>query len=266
MADEVESNGEMEGATEAPKLSEVETLAYDMGWRPKDQFSGPDDSWRPAAEFIKHGNRRSKDKREIERLRDQSERTANAVGRMMESSLREQADRIKAEYDAAFEKGDKAGAAKAVRELDKLDQSRQEVASGDEPDYAADFAAENPWFGKHRAATGWARDRSQELAGQKVSAEKQLEIIAEEVKTEFPQLFKEDQQQRKGPPAVAAPSRGGDRANAQDFASLPTDAKKACDGLAEAAYMRFGKGADRDKYFADYRTRYAKTYYDEKAA
>ena len=42
-------------AEEEPELSEVEKLALDMGWSPKDKWRGAPEPWRPAYEFIKPG-------------------------------------------------------------------------------------------------------------------------------------------------------------------------------------------------------------------
>lgn len=47
-----------EATEEAPQLSEIEQRAYDQGWRPKDQFDGPEENWKPAKQYVEWGEMR----------------------------------------------------------------------------------------------------------------------------------------------------------------------------------------------------------------
>ena len=43
------------GEPEPLQLNDVEQKAYDQGWRPQEDFDGPEDNWKTAKEYVKDG-------------------------------------------------------------------------------------------------------------------------------------------------------------------------------------------------------------------
>jgi hypothetical protein len=247
------------GGDEAPALNEVEKLASELGWKPKSDYSGPEERWRPADEFIRRTTTDRDLRRDMKRLTTQIDKMAAASSKSIERALNEQQQRLQAEFEAAVEKGDKKGAVDAVNELQKL-QADHAPASSDNVE--KDFAARNPWYGKDDEATDYAISVSNRLARQGKSIEEQLDGVEVAMKKRFPDLFekKEAAPQERKPLAVATPSRAGG-GKSEAYGDLPPHAKSACDGMAEAAYSRFGGNGDKDKFLGTFRKNYAKDYH-----
>lgn len=238
----------------APQLSEVEELAFEMGWRPKGQYDGPEGNWRTAKDFLKRIPSSRDLKREIKSLRDQVDRMGSTATKQQERALAEQARQIQAKFDSAVENGDKGAAADAAKRMREL-EAEATAAHGGGRDYEAEFAEHNPWYKTNRKARAFAISVSVE--NNHLSPEDQLAKVEEEVRAEFPELFQTAAAPgaKKSPPSVHAPTNGSARPNkARGFADLPAEARIAAEKFAEDAKRRFGKDpeATRKQYAVDY--------------
>lgn len=225
--------------------SDVEELAREMGWRPKEEWKGDDTAWKDAKAFVKHTvdvNRTlSKD---VKGLKDQVSRMARTSGKMLEKALSEQKAEIEARFEDAVAAGDVRGAKKARADLQKLEES-------DAPDDAiSDFKDRNPWFDTDPDAAAYAYavcERHKTLP-----PAQQLQKAEEAVRKRFPEHFGEEPKKERRQPAVHEPgSRSSSaRPGGKTFNDLPADARAAC-----LEYEK--KGVKR----ADY----VKTYFEENA-
>lgn len=228
-----------QGGSQTP--SDIDALATEMGWSPKDQWRGDPDQWKDAKSFLKTTveiNRTlSKDVRE---LKQTTQRMAKASATMMERALAEQREELEMRFDAAVAKGDPGAARQAQQALAKLDQP------GEANDHMADFVARNPWYTKDEEAAAFAfaiceRNKTK-------PAEEQLRLAEEGVRKRFPEHFGEP---KKPQPAVNDPgTRISSTPRGKTFADLPRDAQAACISFEK-------KGVKR----ADY----VKSYFEENA-
>jgi hypothetical protein len=229
---ETGTDNDTEVQTEAVELNDVEKLAAEMGWKPETNYAGPKDKWKPAEQWLKAERDINRDlKSTVRSLKDTVDRMASTATKQTERALRRQAEEIEGRWNEAVEKGDKAGAVKATKELRELEESAREV-TGSEVDYEAAFQRDNPWYGKDEDASAYAVAVSLREANKGRTPEEQLKTAADAVKQRFPELFDEKPARRQ--PAVHEPSRGnGSRPREKGFADLPPDAKRAAESYAE---------------------------------
>lgn len=111
---------------EAPQLTELETLASELGWKPENEWKGPKDGWTPADQYLRTTHqklRESTDRgrdtyRQLTAAQRQAEEAIEGVRRMervTQAMMQEQEARHRAELDNYFEAQKKA-AAKADNE------------------------------------------------------------------------------------------------------------------------------------------------------
>lgn len=235
----VDQNEADQGGSQTP--SDIEALATEMGWAPKDQWRGNPEDWKDAKAFLKTTvdiNRTlSKDVRE---LKQTTQRMAKASASLMERALAEQREDLEHRFAAAVANNDPTAARKAQKALDQL------ADPGDATDHMAEFVARNPWYSKDEDAAAYAfaiceRNKSK-------SPEEQLRLAEEGVRKRFPEHFSEA---KKAQPAVSDPgSRIASTPKGKTFADLPRDAQAACVSFEK-------KGVKR----ADY----VKSYFEENA-
>jgi len=241
----------------APQLSEVETLAVEMGWKPKVDYTGPEEKWRPAKDWIKAGDNIAKGlKDDLKRIKDNMSRMERAGAMTAKRMLDEQRQAIEARFYEAIDNQDKAGATKAANDMRALENESRDPGE----DVEATFAAENPWYGKDEDATAYAISVSNREARKGKTPAEQIEAAAAAVRKRFPDLFEDDHRPTltvKNPPSVnERNARTVDRAKAKDFASLPVEAKRGAD---EYFKMFEGRGLKVDR--AKFEREYAEEFY-----
>ncbi len=229
-----------------PEPVTLEGLAGEMGWRPKEEWKGDPDKWKPAQDYLrstvdvnrKLGNR-------LKGVEDQLARVARTSVSITEREVAKERERLMQEREEAFDAGDREAFVRAERELAKVET----VATPIVPDETHSFVERNAnWFQKDKEATAWAVNRANELAATGLGPARQLAIVEREAKTMFPEFFEAEKPKPKAAPLntpgtrIAATSRKG-------FASLPADAQKA------ALDFEAKRGINREEY--------AKIYYEE---
>lgn len=228
----VEQSDADQGGSQTP--SDIDALAIEMGWAPKDQWRGNPDEWKDAKSFLKTTadiNRTlSKDVRELKKT---TERMAKASATIMERALAEQREDLEHRFAAAVAANDPAAARKAQQALNQLD------APGEAADNVAGFAERNPWFNTDPEAAAYAFAICEQ--NKTKPAEEQLRLAEIAVKKRFPEHFPDG---KKPQPAVSDPaSRMSDRPKGKTFADLPRDAQAACvqfekKGVKRADYVK----------------------------
>jgi len=224
----------------------IEGLAGEMGWRPKEDWKGDPDKWKPAHEYVRSTvdvNRKVVNR--LKGVEDQLARVARTSVSITEREVAKERERLMQEREEAFDAGDRDAFVRADRELAKV----SEVAPAPVPDETHSFVERNAnWFQKDKEATAWAVNRANELAATGLGPARQLAIVEREAKTMFPEFFEAEKPKPKAAPLntpgtrIAATSRKG-------FASLPADAQKA------ALDFEAKRGINREEY--------AKIYYEE---
>ena len=224
----------------------IEGLAGEMGWRPKEDWKGDPDKWKPAHEYMratvdvnrKLGNR-------LKGVEDQLARVARTSVSITEREVAKERERLMQEREEAFDAGDRDAFQKAERELAKV----ATVAPPTVPDETHSFIERNAnWFQKDQEATAWAINRTNELAATGLGHARQLAIVEREAKQMFPEFFEAEKPKPKAAPLNTPGTRAAVSAK-KGFASLPADAQKA------ALDFEAKRGINREEY--------AKIYYEE---
>lgn len=162
---EAEAEPETTETTATPELSEVEKIAAELGWKPKDQWKGDQAGWTPAADFLK-GFAKSKERerqkaREAQQARDDLAERMERLERVHEVSRRKDIDALRGEYYEAKKLALKAGDEKLYDDLEAEEaalvrsmseevgasqQIQQQVSAIMDDPLATRFLVDNRWI------------------------------------------------------------------------------------------------------------------------
>lgn len=201
----------------------VVALATDMGWRPKEEFKGDPEAWKPADQFIRAGHEIQRSTaRDLKALRQTVDTMQRTSTTLLEQQLEEQRTKLAAEYEAAVADDDPKTAAEKLRSLDKLDTEKPT-----RPTLSSEAQAfqdrHSSWLGKDVLATDRAVEICNKLAAAGKSPAEQLEEAEKAIKRERPDLFAAPVKRQ----AATHDSRrdAGSTKAKKSFADLPAEAQ-----------------------------------------
>lgn len=188
----------------------TELKAIESGWVPKEEFSGDDHKWVEAGEFLRRGELFKKIEDQGKQLKDV--RSALNEMKKLNSQIQEveykrALDTLKAQKKVALEDGDAAAVIAAddriemVREQQKEMQRVSPVAQSDEGSEHPEFVAwteQNNWYKSSTPMKAFADALGQELARAGNSPSEVLKKVATEVRKEFPNKFRNPNQDKAG--------------------------------------------------------------------
>lgn len=260
----------------------IEETARRMGWRPKEEYRGDPDKWRPAEDFVERGLN------ELPVLRDRyralDERYAKDVGDL-KSQVKEMGE-VLAEFREFSSKSEERAYQRALRELvekrdaavmhadtetfkatqaeiEALNESvkkpapkpKEETKPQEQPSsqpqvdpYTQQWVTENPWFNASPMLQGAAIGIHNELLRNEpgLSLRENLAKVRAEVAKRFPEKF--ENERRAAPSAVSEGGRAEmGRKKGKTYNDLPPDAKAACDRFTKTI-----KGFTREDYVKQY--------------
>lgn len=214
---------------EAPKGNKFEEAAKAKGWRPKEEFSGDPEEFRPAKEWLERGELLDTIHGLNRKAKEQDETIGHLVefNKKIEEVTRERtiAD-IQHRHRSAVEIGDVAGASAAAEELVRATYASPKVNVAHTPPVAPEAAAfaqrNSSWFNnttaENEAMVRFAVRRDAELMESipGLTPAQSLEMVEKEVKKTFAHKF-------VGAPvsAVSAPTMSPAKTKETDLRSLP---------------------------------------------
>jgi len=224
----------------------VEELAREMRWLPQEEYRGDPAKWKPAHEFVKATvDVNHKLANRLKGVEDQLSHVARTSAQITERAVSDARQKLLDERAEAFDTGDAVKFNRADKELAELPKAAPFV-----PPETQDFMARNDWFDKDQEATGWAINRTNELANQGLGTARQLAIVEREAKQLFPELYPENKPRARAAPLNQPGARGGQPAT-KTFGAMPAEAQKA-------ALEYEARGICK-------RDEYAKTYFEQEA-
>jgi hypothetical protein len=293
MSDE-EQTGEQTGE-QAPNTAEDEAQARRIGWRPREQYRGPPETWVDATEFLRRGREyipilqanNQKQEAEINSLRERLEAAerlnhANtaALSKIQEVQQELTAGSLEADREALDDEIVKAHEEGDIRAELKLRDKRAELSDrinkAKEPPAKAEvtertdftktaefiqFEQDNPWFREDEAmaAASTAIGRKMASAGELdgLSPAQRFAKIAEATKKRFGY---EDNARRQRTVRVESGGGGAEglEPRGKSYSDMPVEAQQACD---RAAKRLVGPGK-RYKDEISWRKQYAKDYFE----
>ena len=272
-------------AVESTAPPEVQKAAEAMGWIPPSRFKGDPERFIDADTYVKRGEEvlpivREQNKRlhsELDTLRRESAQTRQALEKAQKAidqmeevhsvatqkAVEKARQDLKSQLAAASEAGDHEGVAELTDRLTKMPTIAAAKPAAEAPASQsftpppdlAEWNAENPWFGTNKRKTSLALGIAQELrdAGETRQGRAFFDLVKEEVEKELAPA---------APPVdKVAGNRGGSEGGSSSarggYASMPAEARAACD----ADSKRFVGEGKKYKTVADWRTRYAEIYH-----
>lgn len=239
----------------APEAKTAEEEAKLQGWKPKDEFDGPDGKWVDAATFLERGkNWAPRLSVELDKAHKQIEKLEETVKRLdAYSSKAEQRayERAKAEFEAQLESAAEAGdvegvkaAAKGIADLEKEAKPAKDGPNADFKEAFADWEKDNSWFNTDDLMQGAAIAAYGKFEQQGLSPKECLARTTERIKAEFPHKFENPRRRDAAAVEGGATAR---KAGGKGFSDLPPEAKSECD-----FFVKNVKGFTRERYVKDY--------------
>ena len=237
---------EAEPSQEAEQNYEAE--ARKQGWKPKEEFDGPQDKWRPAKEFVDRGN---EDPRILRSRVDKLDKLYEGVkkqwqadlkakeaefnerverhSRMAERALREQRQTYEQQIAAAKREATLTGDVERYDQIEQHERAVKQQWARDDKETAPqaqttaraptpapevnNWIAKNPWFNKDHALTEVATAYEDYLARAKpgLSLDERLEETRRHVVAEFPHKFGKKAAGMNGASRGGSPVEGAQR-------------------------------------------------------
>ena len=138
----------------APQLSAVEQKAFDQGWRPESDFSGPEENWKTAKEYVRDGEWMAKMndlKGQISNQQKQFDQRIDNVNKYNEAQTAAKIKSLQSQQRDAVDMADTEAFDKAQGDIEQLQSEQTKnkvpdpVEQGKDPDIAA-WEAKNTWF------------------------------------------------------------------------------------------------------------------------
>ncbi len=193
---------------EAPEVSPTEQKAMESGWVPKEEFQGDEHKWVDAGEFLRRGELFKKIEDQGKQLKDVRaalNEMKKLNGQIQEVEYKRALETLKAQKKAALEDGDAEAVIAAddridmVREQQKALQQAPTVQDEgqDHPEFVA-WTEQNNWYKSSTPMKAFADALGQELARAGNSPSEVLRKVAAEVRKEFPNKFRNPNQDKAG--------------------------------------------------------------------
>lgn len=254
--------------------SDLETLAADFGWAPKDKWRGNPDDWVDAATFIRNGYEMNRaTMRQLDHRLDTMSATLEGMQRAqndaIERTRKATIDDLKRQQREAVAEGDEELHDAVTERLEALragedSKKAPDAAQQSDPHYDA-FVARNPWWQEDVDKSKYAMEVAQIVGPRYPNGGAQFYAkIEAEVEKKFATKANPNRTRPASVEGAGPAGGGGRRGAAQGYADLPADAKAACDKfIAQGVYV----GSDGKPLPVDEaRKQYCQVYFAEDAA
>lgn len=222
LASQEADEGAQAGAEDPPEVHEsIINLAAELGWKPKDQWQGDPEAWKPADQFIRDGREMQQSAtRTLKDLRDQLDRIGTVTTRLVDDKAAERDAYWQAQFDKAVQDGDTDRANTLVKER----PSGQPARKGADPQVAV-WIAKNEWYSTDPLAAARANEISDRLAHLPVAD--QLAQAERAIRKEFPEHFPK----AKDPPQPngSGPRHANPGNRAKGYADMPLESRQIAD-------------------------------------
>jgi len=235
---------------EAPEPTENEAKARRQGWRPKDEYRGPDDKWVDADAFLKRSDeelpvmreRLKKQDRDLADLKGTVAKFAEHHAKVEKIAYERALNEVKKQRREALAIGDADGFEAAEERLQELKEvkpaaTQKEAAKEISPDVQT-WVQANPWFQTEPRLAKYAETVCGELQNEDPTRDLSdiLKEVAKEVKQRFPEKFANAK--RSAPPAVEGAGAVVAGKGSKSYANLPQEAKAACDKFLKQGLIK----------------------------
>jgi len=217
MADEIENTGEQETAPEV-KVDPFEAKALELGWRPKEDWEGPEEEFIDAKEFVRRKPLFEKiehQSKSIKQLTQAFEALKTHHTKVKESEYQRALKSLKDARRTAMAEGESERALAYEEKIEEVEAQKAEfdaeadkVQIPQEPTEHPTFVAwreKNSWYGRDEDLTAFADGLGPRLARNGLSPQEVLQEITKRAIAQFPTKFRNPNRDRES--GVEAPSR-----------------------------------------------------------
>lgn len=203
--------------TQEVEYTATQVKALEQGWKPKDQFDGPEDEFIDAPEFVRRGELFSKietQSKELKAVKRALEDFRSNQSKVREQEFERALKSLKQERRAAMVDGDTERAFELEDEIESISAEKtkiaQEVARPAVQEVNPEFQEwqhTNTWYEKDNVMRAAADAIGFDLARSGMSPSQVLKEVAKEIRKEFPHKFTNPKGARAS--AVESSSRTG---------------------------------------------------------
>jgi hypothetical protein len=230
------------------ELTETEKRAMEMGWRPKAEFDGDEDSFIDAKEFVRRKplfDKIETQSKEIKNVRKAIEalqqhytaREAAAVEQALtklrtarQTAISDSDGEIFEAIDTEIKRVEKESERLKKLENQPIVQQQEEL----HPEFQA-WTSRNRWYNDTQYMRAWADEKGVQLAKQGMTPSEVLRAIEKDVKAEFPQKFVNPN--KSSAPNVEGGSRSGGSGAKNDGFELTEQERKIMNTLVASKTM-----------------------------
>lgn len=264
MADDTNMvDNQVDTNTPAPaEPTPVETRARELGWVPKEEYSGDETNWLDAGEFVRRQplfEKIEKQNRELKEIKRTMAKFAEHHAKVREAEYQRAIEDLKAKKVAAFEDGDAKAIVKIDDELATVQRAKdqfvaeqaqqiQEEAATIHPEFAA-WTNRNPWYATNPEMKAYADALGVKIAqtfkpdGSRYEPNEVLKEVEKRVKSTFKDQFVNPNREKPG--AVEGTSSRGSSKNSSSY--QPNEFEKR---VAEK-FVRQGLYKNVDEYYKE---------------
>lgn len=226
-----------------PQIDSIETEAREQGWKPKEEYEGPPDKWRPAKEFVERGELFGK----IDHMGKELKETRKALKmlqdhhtKVRETEYNRALNELKTLQKKHLEEGNSDGYLETTELLTdlKAEQKAREVVQQNVPTQPdprfISWVSENKWYEKDAEMRRYADTLGNGYAASNpgLDPEEVLQYVTKEVRARFATKFVNPN--RVKPSAVEGANTGA--ANKSSF-ELTDDERKVMNTFVRAGVM-----------------------------
>ena len=247
----------VENVNNTPQLTEAEQLAWDNGWRPKDDYKGDPAKWVPAEIYNARTPLFEKieaQNKTIKRLEEATNQLIAHGRKMEEAGYKRALDELRAQKkeallendaDRVIEIDDRIDAIKDAQAEAVREQARQaqRAAQTDSSEFD-NWVARNRWYETDDIMRATADGLGNRLASQGKTPSEVLREVERTMKERFPEMFENPNRSKAA--AVAAPrSQGQSSAAKKDSFELTDDERRVMQTFVRSGVMT------KEQYIAD---------------
>jgi len=194
---EISKDVAKEATTEAlgdSNFTDTEKTAMEKGWKPKDQYEGDPEDWRPAKHFIEFHELKTQTRnldKQLKGMKNSYNKDIQGLNLLHKAQLEAKEKEIMSRFNRAVEDGDKVEAQALLKEHGEVQSQRANIKNDVEADpkiVKAKWEMDNVWiFNQNDPRSGFANTAYNMALSEGMDIKAALEFVDERVKEKFPE-------------------------------------------------------------------------------
>lgn len=220
---------------DAPVVNEAEAKAREMGWKPKEEYEGDADDWRPAKQFLQWGDVISEQrnlKKQIQGMKKSYNEEIKGLNLLHKVQLETREKEIKGKLAKAVSDGDNDAASDLMKQHGDLQVQKNEMNASTPAKMDADLIKSkweiaNPWiFDTTDPKAKLAITAYNMALRQGMEIEEALEFVDNTVTEKFPNKRTNANPNRFSDPETLPSKSGGKSSQKLSMSQVTSDEKK----------------------------------------